>query len=205
MHADLIAHHRPHRSQVEAACGLLAGVQAAAAWLGDGGAPLHRALHVGPFSFARVALGGHAGGHRWLQEYSTPFQARSFAPQFAHRHRVAVSFSPEASHALLGQRLVVSLWHHVPRSEAICAALDGAKRKGTQGGLQEEGPLREVLLGSVEVALAPLLTHPVGVGGWFVLRTARGGVGGAVCVAVRCDALDGVPRSCGLRCACTLQ
>lgn len=189
---------------MEAACGLAAGVQASAAWLGDDGGPLRRALHLGPFAFARVALApSHASSpHKWLPEYGTPFQARSFAPRFAHQRTASLALSAQSVMQLLAQQLVVSLWHHVPRSEAICAVLEGAGK--TRGGRAEE-PLREVLLGSVAVPLAPLLMHPVGVHGWHVLRTARGEQGGAVCVSVRCTALDGVPRIAGARCvrSCT--
>lgn len=108
-----------------------------------------------------------------------------------------MQLSAQSVMQLFTQRLVVSLWHHIPRSEAICAALEGSRKK--KGTPRDDAPLRTILLGSVEVPLAPLIIHPLGVHGWHVLHTARGGRAGAVCMTVRCAALDGVPRIPGSR------
>ncbi|KAL0042381.1 hypothetical protein WJX77_010775 [Trebouxia sp. C0004] len=173
--------------QIIRACGLLAAVNEASIWLGGGSSLLGRAKQLGPHSFVHLSLfPGNEQLEVALPPVQTPFQAQTFCPEFHFRRQLPLQIDARMVRDLATQELVLEVWHHCPRSQAVAAAL-------SQGGSTSQSHLkyRDVFLGSGFAPLHALLNKPQGLNTWVGLKSRRGEPVGAVQIKVSLTQLKG--------------
>ncbi|GAB4816271.1 hypothetical protein N2152v2_003317 [Parachlorella kessleri] len=179
------------------ACGLAAAVREACAF-SSGNPALSRARQVGAHPFARLALfPSDAVLQKRAPPLQTPFQAQTFCPEFHARHEYSLRLDARTLQALAEQELLVEVWHHLPRAQAVAAALSAGRSSQAVaggGGADAAGAAeREVFLGSASGPLMDILRRPQGFRGWLGLKSRRGEPVGAIQLAIHLSELQGQP------------